>query len=75
MQPAVFFYAARPAGPDFPGLPGMKKPCTLLYRDSSFRISISKRFKDKGFICIVHFLWLKYIMLFQKMIVYSLNEL
>lgn len=39
------------------------------------RISISKRFKDKGFIYIVHFLWFKYSTLFSKMIVYSLNEL
>jgi len=35
---------------------GMKKPCRN-YRDLSFRISISKRFKDKGFICIVHFFY------------------
>ena len=47
----------------------------ILYRDSSFRISISKRFRIKDLKYLVHFLWLKYSTPGRKMIVYSLNEL
>ena len=52
-----------------------EKTLYILYRDSSFRISISKRFRIKDLKYLVHFLWLKYSTSPRKMIVYSLNEL
>ena len=52
-----------------------EKTLYMLYRDSSFRISISKRFRIKDLKYLVHFLWLKYSTSPWKMIVYSLNEL
>ena len=52
-----------------------EKTLYILYRDSSFRISISKRFRIKDLKYLVHFLWLKYSTPDRKMIVYSLNEL
>ena len=52
-----------------------EKTLYILYRDSSFRISISKRFRIKDLNYLVHFLWLKYSTSPRKMIVYSLNEL
>ena len=52
-----------------------EKTLYILYRDSSFRISISKRFRIKDLNYLVHFLWLKYSTSPPKMIVYSLYEL
>ena len=52
-----------------------EKTLYISYRDSSFRISISKRFRIKDLKYLVHFLWLKYSTPGRKMIVYSLNEL